>query len=184
MSLRTKCVAVLCMGVLIAVGFTMIASASGENKFSLVSQNGLSFGLIKGYENWVLVSAHHRTDKNEIKFILGNTKVIEAFKNGAGKNSKAFPDGSILVKIAYSIKNNPDFESSLEPDVLQRVEYMLKDGKKFPETGGWGYARFMYDAKTNIFSPYGKDASFAQECYACHTRVAKKDYVFTEYTPR
>jgi len=31
--------------------------------------------------------------------------------------------------------------------------------------------------------PYGKDASFVQECFGCHTPVKDNDYVFTRPAP-
>lgn len=55
------------------------------------------------------------------------------------------------------------------------AEFMTKDAAKFSATGGWGYARWLgKDQK-----PYGKDASFVQECVGCHTPVKDRDWVFT-----
>lgn len=158
--------------------------AADDSKYALLAPNGLSFGMIKGYENWHMVASHYRTDKQEFKFILGNPKVVQAYQAGAGKNHQPFPEGSILVKVAYSIKTNADFDASIEPDVLHRVEYMVKDSKRFKDTGNWGYARFIYDANTKKFTPYGKDSTFATECYSCHIIVEKKDFVFTDYISR
>ena len=92
--------------------------------------------------------------------------------------------GSMLVKIAYSEMKNPAFPAALEPDALQRIEFMLKDSKRFADTGGWGYARFVYNAASNTYTPYGKDAAFANECYQCHTLVKDRNYVFTKYPVR
>jgi hypothetical protein len=30
---------------------------------------------------------------------------------------------------------------------------MLKDSKRFADSGGWGYAEFEYDAASNVFGP-------------------------------
>ena len=62
---------------------------------------------------------------------------------------------------------------------------MVKDRKRFADSGGWGYAQFDYDPASDTFKPnttlQGNDA----ECgFACHSIVAKKDYVFTEYGRR
>ena len=115
----------------------LLIAMEDSSKYALQAPNGLSFGLIQGYDSWKAVASHYRTDKQEIHVIVGNDKVIKAYQTGAGKNNQSFPEGSILVKIGYSLKPNPDFASSIEPDVLQRVEYMLKDSKKFKDTGGW-----------------------------------------------
>ncbi|TAN39475.1 MAG: cytochrome p460 [Nitrospirae bacterium] len=158
--------------------------AFADDRFSLTSPNGLSFGLIKGYENWPVVAPSYRTDNNEIRIILGNQTIMEAYRAGVPANGKAFPDGSILVKIGYSERKNKAFTAAIEPDVLRRVEYMIKDAKKFGETGGWGYARFVHDAATGTFKPYGKTADFDRECFQCHKLVKDRDFVFTGYPVR
>lgn len=155
-----------------------------RDKYDVTAPNGLSFGAIKGYENWQLVSSHYRTDQNEIRFLLGNGKMISAYKDGSGKASKPFPDGAIIVQIGYSVKESPDFKNATEPDVLKRVEYMIKDGERFRDTGGWGYASFIYDLNSSTFKPFGKDKTFADTCFSCHIRVEKKDYIFTDYVER
>ena len=53
--------------------------------------------------------------------------------------------------------------------------------KRFPDTGGWGFAQFNYDAASDTFTPDGSDANCG---YACHTIVAAKDYIFTTYPKR
>jgi len=58
---------------------------------------------------------------------------------------------------------------------------MLKDAKRFPNSNGWGYAIFSYDAATGNFSPVGTGTGCGG---SCHTAAAKKDYVFTEYSLR
>lgn len=153
-------------------------------KYAVTAPNGLSFGAIKGYENWQLVSSHYRTDQNEIRFLLGNNKMIAAYKDGSGKAGKPFPDGAIIVQIGYSVKENPAFKNATEPDVLKRVEYMMKDGERFKDTGGWGYASFVYDADSSAFKPFGKDKTFEDACFSCHVRVEEKDYIFTDYAQR
>lgn len=157
---------------------------SAQDKYALKALNGLSFEDIRGYETWQVIAPSYRTDKKEIRYILGNTIVAEAYKKGSPAKDLAFPDGSILVKVAYSEIRNPAFPAALEPDVLQRIEFMIKDVKKFSATGGWGYARFVYDPASKTYTSYGKDAAFAEECYQCHTLVKGRDFVFTKYPVR
>lgn len=71
------------------------------------------------------------------------------------------------------------------PDTVQWIAFIEKDSKRFPDTSGWGYAQFNYDATTKTFTPFGADSSFGKTvCYKCHTRVAARDYIFTNYPPR
>ena len=63
------------------------------------------------------------------------------------------------------------------------------DGKRFTDSGEWGWAIFKYDAAAATFTPgtladeppQGNDAKCG---FACHTIVEKRDYVFTEYKTR
>ena len=155
-----------------------------QDKYELKALNGISFSEIKGYETWQVIAPSYRTDNNELRIILGNTAMINAYKEGIPGNGKPFPEGSIIVKIGWSERKSTVFPAATEPDVLKRVEFIVKDSKRFPTTSGWGYARFVYDAKTSAFTPYGKDANFGQECYQCHTLVKAKDFIFTGYPQR
>ena len=74
------------------------------------------------------------------------------------------------------------------PGALHDVDFMVKDSKKFADSGGWGYAQFEYDPASETFRPGTTEDSPPQEhdakCgFACHTIVADKDYVFTAYRP-
>jgi hypothetical protein len=33
------------------------------------------------------------------------------------------------------------------------VDFMVKDSKRFADAGGWGWAAFEYDAKSDTFNP-------------------------------
>ena len=171
----------VCWICLLFLGGSMVFA---QEKDMLRTPNGLSFADIKGYEAWQVVAPSYRPDKKEVRYILGNNTLINAYKSGVPGNNKPFPDGSILVKIAYSEKPHPAFALALVPDVLQRIEFMVRDSARFKDTGGWGYARFVYEAKTNTFKPYGDSPSFASECYKCHLLVKDMDYVFTKYSTR
>jgi hypothetical protein len=156
---------------------------AAQDRYALREPNGISFSEIRGYEDWKVVAPSFRTDNDEIRIILANDRMIEAYRTGIPENGQPFPEGSIIVKIGYSEKKSPSFPAALVPDVLKRVEFIIKDSQRFPQTSGWGFARFVYDADKG-FAPFGKDASFAQQCYSCHTIVQAKDFIFTDYPQR
>src|SRR5580698_8844762 len=58
---------------------------------------------------------------------------------------------------------------------------MEKDSKRFPKSGGWGYAVFNYDAASDKFTA---DPSPADCGNTCHTAVKAKDYIFHPYQKR
>jgi hypothetical protein len=68
------------------------------------------------------------------------------------------------------------------PDVFKQAFVMEKDSKRFPKTGGWGYAVFNYEAATGKFTP---DATAHADCgNTCHMAVKGKDYIFHPYQIR
>jgi Cytochrome P460 len=66
---------------------------------------------------------------------------------------------------------------------------MVKDSRRFADSGGWGWAAFEYDAASDTYGPgtledkppQGRDAKCG---LACHTIVKTRDYVFTDYAHR
>jgi len=159
-------------------------SMAAGDRYDLKAPNGISFSEVRGYETWQVIAPSHRADNNELRIILGNPTMIKAYKEGIPLNGTPFPEGSVVVKIGWSERTSPVFPAASEPDVLKRVEFIVKDSKRFPDTSGWGYARFLYDAPSSTFAPYGKDSSFAKECYQCHTTVRSRDFIFTGYPSR
>ena len=150
----------------------------------LKAPNGVAFSEFKGYENWQDVAVS-QTDTS-LKVIAANPAMIKAYRSGVPGGGKHFPEGSKIVKIEWSFKKNTESPYSvMVPDTLKTVSFIEKDSKRFRDTNGWGFAQFIYDAASNTFAPFGADASFGKEvCYACHTAVAAKDYIFTAYPKR
>jgi Cytochrome P460 len=75
------------------------------------------------------------------------------------------------------------------PGTQHDVDFMVKDNKRFADSGGWGWGAFEYDAASDAFSPATEADDPPQEhdakCgFACHTIVQTSDYVFTEYGKR
>jgi hypothetical protein len=140
----------------------------------------LSFGDFKGYENWRDVAVSQT--ETQMKVIVANDVMMSAYRQGLPADGKLFPEGSKVVKIEWTFKKNPVAPYSVNvPDTLKAVAVIEKDTKRFPNTHGWAYGNFNYDAASDTFTPEGTDS----ECgFACHTTVAAKDYIFTAYPKR
>jgi hypothetical protein len=125
-----------------------------------------------GYQKWRLVGVSQRTENGTLRAILGNDTAIEAAK--AGKTNP-WPDGTILTKPSWKHVNHDLFPAAVVPAELVHVDFMIKDSAKYAATGGWGFARWLGDKAV----PYGANADFVRECFACHGAAKDTDWVFT-----
>jgi hypothetical protein len=86
--------------------------------------------------------------------ILGNPAMIDAFKAGIPGNGKPVPDGARRAKIHWiPTKSETEPGQPLVPNILHDVDFMVKDGKRFADSGGWGYAAFEFDDTSDTFRP-------------------------------
>jgi Cytochrome P460 len=154
---------------------------AAQDKYSAKLPNGLAFSDWRGYEDWQLISTSKTDDR--MKVILGNPTIIAAFKSGIPGNGKPFPEGSKIAKVQWKPKKSTEAPFSVDvPDTLADLFFMEKDSKRFPETGGWGYAQFDYDPASAAFTA---DKAGTPNCgHACHVAVKAKDYVFHPYQKR
>jgi hypothetical protein len=176
---------VIIVVLLLAVVGSMAISA--QDKYTLQVPNGLAFSEFRGYEAWQVVSISQ--DGNLIAAILANPVMIDAYRAGVPSNGKPFPDGAKMAKIHWNPKKMETFPAATVPGTLHDVDFMVKDSKRFADSGGWGWAVFEYDDASDTFTPgtladkppQGNDAKCG---FACHTIVKAQDYVFTAYGKR
>ncbi len=125
-----------------------------------------------GYRNWQVVAPSHRTDNDWIRVILGNDIAMKAYR----EKTLPYPDGAILAKLTWKRVESSEFKNAFVPGAPVRVEFMVKDSKKYEKTGGWGFGRFV-DGKA-------ADEQQHTTCFPCHlANVKDHDWVFTRYAP-
>jgi hypothetical protein len=173
--------------VLLAILATSTA-ISAQDKYTVKVPNGLGFSEFKGYESWQVIAVSHNGD--HLAAIVGNPAMIDAYKAGIPGNGKPFPDGAKMAKIHWNAKKAEAYPGQpTVPGAQHDVDFMVKDSKRFADSGGWGYGAFEYDPASDTFRPgnttdnppQGNDAKCG---FACHTIVKNQDYVFTEYGRR
>jgi len=125
------------------------------------------------YRSWELIApAREAAPFDELRVVLGNDIAVRAYRKG----TLPFPDGSVLVKLAWKEVQSPDFASATIPGAATTVQVMVKDSKKYASTGGWGFGRFIDGVPA--------DQAQHRTCFACHeARVRDRDYVFTRRAP-
>ncbi len=179
----------------VAISITAIAlpvlvgkAISAQDRFTLQVPNGLAFSEFRGYEDWAVVSISENGGK--LAVILGNPAMIDAYRSGVPGNGKPFPDGARMAKIHWIPKKQEGYPGEpIVPGEQHDVDFMVKDMKRFADSGGWGWGAFEYDPASDAFRPATEADSPPQEhdakCgFACHTIVQNRDYVFTEYGKR
>ncbi len=166
-----------------AIAACLVAAASGGAGRASPQAGGNAspvFGITlpPGFRDWKVVSVAHEAGKNnDFRVVLGNDLAIQAFRSGR----PACPDGAIIVRMAWhytaSEVNDRAFgdRQSWVAGTPINTQVDVKDSRKYATTGGWGFAQFKDgkpDPTANVYT-----------CYACHTHVAKSDFVFTHYAP-
>ena len=135
-----------------------------------------------GYRDWKLISvAREEGELNDIRAILGNDVAIKAYREG----TLPFPDGAIIARVSWkyvsSEENDKAFgrqQSFVAGDApVWYLQFMVKDSKKYAETGGWGFAQFDKDGNPSA------DAAKLKTCFPCHQPAQSRDFLFTRYTP-
>jgi Cytochrome P460 len=125
-----------------------------------------------GYRKWEFIAPAHEAGLNELRVVVGNDIAIKAYREG----TLPFPDGTILVKLAWKRVPSSEIDEAFVPGAATTVQVMVKDSKRYAATGGWGFGRFVD----------GKPAPEAQHetCYSCHdVHVQNHDLVFTRWAP-
>jgi hypothetical protein len=99
--------------------------------------------------------------------IYANAKAMEGYREGK------FPDGSVLV---FDLFETREHHGATIEGGRKFIDMMVKDGKRFADTGGWGYERYAGDSQTErVLTAQAKTA-----CYNCHATQKDNDYVFSK----
>jgi len=95
-----------------------------------------------------------------------NPTAVEGFRTGK------FPEGSIIVDERLQSEDRDG--RTLEGKRLS-LAVMMKDARRYAETGGWGFDSFAGDDRSA-----GAPAAVRAACYACHAKQKDRDFVFSE----
>lgn len=152
----------------IAASYSQAGEPAAENAAPIYGVT-----IPEGYRDWKFIApAQEAAPLDELRAVLANDIAVEAYKKG----TLPFPDGSILVKLAYKRKQSTEFAPATVPGTPTTVQVMVKDSKKYADSHGWGFGRFVNGKPV--------DQGQHETCLACHEgNVVDHDYVFTRYAP-
>lgn len=98
------------------------------------------------------------------------------------KSRLTLPGGIRIAKLPWRPRKSTEAPFVVDvPDVFTQAFVIEKDSKRFPNSGGWGYALFNSDAATETFAA---DPSPSDWGHACHVAVKAKDHIFHPYQKR
>jgi hypothetical protein len=172
---------------------SVVLAAQSQDRFTLKAANGIAFSEFRDYDAWQMIATSQPDDASGCgtskvgctKAILGNAAMLKAYRDGIPGNGQAVPEGAAMAKVEWLKERKASPYGVTVPGTQTEVSFMVKDSKRFPETNGWGYATFTYDASSDTFKPATTNAAFALGCHGCHTAGARaRDFVFTNYAKR
>jgi Cytochrome P460 len=128
-----------------------------------------------GYRQWVhvmsaLVGPQSPFFENSggIHHIYANENAMEGYRSGR------FPEGSVIVADFLEIRES---EGITTEGPRRRIDVMVKESKRYAETGGWGFEQFRGDSQTDRMVT----AEVAAKCIACHAKQKEHDSVFSKF---
>ena len=130
----------------------------------------------EGYRAWthvksmVLFEDHPLADPFQgIHHVYANAAALEGLMAGS------YGDGAILV---FDLLEAARAEGALAEGPRTRIDVMHRDAARYASTDGWGYVTFVGDSRSERL-----DQNVETACYACHTSMADRSSVFSQWRP-
>lgn len=128
----------------------------------------------EGYRHWTHVRSavgHPPPGNPRLRFdglhhIYANDIAVAGYRAGS------FADGAVLVFDRFAVKAD---SRGIEPAERLSIDVMVRDSKRFADSGGWGFERFAGD---DMRTPVIDDIE-RQQCVTCHRRVEGRGMVFS-----
>lgn len=147
-------------------------AASFVVSFAIADQDTSQISFPQGYRTWF---HHHSTVNMTGHQPEGNIGLQHVYANAAaqdGLKSGTFSDGATFVvdRFKYTEADN----HSLTQGDRKVVAVIVRDAKRYAETGGWGFQAFKGgDPEQKVVKDGGK------ACFACHVSHAENNFLFT-----
>jgi hypothetical protein len=104
---------------------------SAQDKYTLQIPGGLAFAEFRGYEDWPVIAISENGGK--IAVIMGNSVMIDAYKEGVPANGKPFPDGAVMAKVHWIPKKQAAYTGQpMVPGTQHDVDFMVRTARGSP----------------------------------------------------
>jgi hypothetical protein len=153
----------------------IFCSATGLGPLILVGESVVSdVSFPEGFREWAHVksaligpgSSAYRTEAG-IHHIYANSKALQGYRSGA------FPEGSVIV---YNLLETNTEAGITSEGVTRRVDVMVKNSRRYPSSGGWGFQSYAAGDPAKAAPP-----EVVAKCFECHGKQKEHGYVFSEF---
>ena len=156
---------------LLPATFCMLAVASA----SAEPADDMKFPV--GYRQWFHVNTMIVDKESPLFNALGGMHNVHVNSVGepALRKGLPYPKGTMFL---IDLHDFVVVDGAYMEGPLKGLALMIKDGKKYSSTGGWG---FQFWAGGDPKKPIVTDSS--KQCFECHQPKKNQDYVFSNYIP-
>lgn len=151
----------------------LIVGLVGVVALSVQAAEGVTVPYPDGYRGW------HHVKSMELKpghalydafgglhHIYANPRALKGYQTGK------FRDGSVII---FDLLETKHEGNALTEGKRKVLGVMVRDGKKYAATGGWGFEGFAGgDPKKPVVG-----SSAATACFACHAPQKDNNYLFS-----
>lgn len=141
--------------------------------------NGVEFP--EGFRDWFAVNSMIVTKDSAMFSQIGGMHIVYVNATGLPVLKKSwpypYPDGTVFADDVhdFTVKDGVYAEGP-----KKAVTVMIKDAKKYPDSGGWGFQVWAGgDPAKPLITPDKVQAA----CFACHTPQKAQDFTFSTYIP-
>jgi Cytochrome P460 len=153
------------------IGAVLALSVAGR---AAPAGNGLT---IPAFQHWYLVNSMIVTKDSPMFAAIGGLHHIYVNSVGFARLQKGgstpYPDGTVFADDVREVSLGDGLYSQ---GGRKAITVMVKDAKKFPTTGGWGFEAW---AGGDPKKPLATDP--VKMCFACHTPQKANDFVFSTF---
>lgn len=149
-----------------------LLSILGSMKPDIVANQAAAIPYPDGYRSWYHVKSRVNAEGHSLAANVGFQHVYANDKALAGLKSGTYADGATFVLDRLSMMEADD--RVLKEDARKTLLVMVKDARRYPNTGGWGFEGFKGGDRAQRVVQDGT------KCFACHAPLVNDGFVFSK----
>ena len=126
---------------------------AAQDRYSLQVPGGLAFCRLPRIRR--LAGHRRQSQRRQARNDPRQSRDDRGLQGGHSRQRQAFPRRRAGWRRSIGRRRRTESQPGepIVPGALHDVDFMVKDSKKFADSGGWGYAQFEYDPASETFRP-------------------------------